>query len=416
MKKKIVVALATIVAIVLFLFAIAFVVFGIASYKGFSISEGQVLITDKGSYMIIIDNSPIVMSNQSKNEKMFESLTNGDKILIVHDGIQESYPGGTGVYFCKKLSDGEYKDLPEQVIVSLIELDYIDTPPATQTDMTFSATSYRSHNTPSGIKFPQIRVIKSVEDLNNYVKEFNNEFSKECEKYDEEYFKGKPLIVVILEEGSSSITHTVTDLKRADSGGLYAYIDVNLPETGDSDMAYWHIFIELENRIIDYIDDPTVCTDDPTDITWLDVHLVFNRVELGTGELVKTEKDGKMLSLIIPDGWEYATYETLEHKELSDLAYTFFIEFWPEGRNEGSILFACDKNFGVCGTGLECKEVVIGGHTCSMGIYDNSDAWSFITIDVESDVDYFIWNYAQDSWWNEYGTEAMEILDTLEYK
>lgn len=265
MKKKIVVALATIVAIVLFLFAIAFVVFGIASYKGFSVSEGQVLITDKGSYLIIMDNSPIEMSNQSKNQEIFEGLTNGDKILIVHDGIQESYPGGTGVYFCKKLSDGEYKDLPENVLSSLTDLGWINTP-----------------------------------------------------------------------------------------------------------------------KIV--------------------------------GELVKVEKDNRMLSLIIPEGWEYATYETLEHKELSDLAYTFFIEFWPEGRNEGSILFACDKNFGVCGTGLECKDVVIGGHTCSMGIYDNSDAWSFITIDVGSDIDYFILNYAQDSWWDEYGTEAMEILDTLEYR
>lgn len=402
MKKKIVVALATIVAIVLFLFAIAFVVFGIASYKGFSISEGQVLITDKGSYMIIIDNSPIVMSNQSKNEEIFKGLTNGDKILIVHDGIQESYPGGTGVYFCKKLYDSEYKDLPEQIIVSLIKLGYIDTPPATQTDMAFSATSYRSYNTPSGIKFPQIRVIKSVEALNEYVKEFNNEFAEECKKYDEEYFKGKPLIVVILEEGSCSITHTVTDLKMSDDGKLYVYIDVNVPEAGDCAMAYWHILIEPDKEI----------TDDIANLTWYDVQLVFNRVQLGTGELVKTEKDGKMLSLIIPDGWEYATYETLEHKELSDLAYTFFIEFWPEGKTQGSLLFAYDENFGVCGTGLTSEEVILGGHTGSMGTYDNDSMFSFIVFDQ----DYVILNFGADNWWNEYGTEAMEILDTLEYR
>ncbi|MBQ3524522.1 MAG: hypothetical protein IJA43_08735 [Clostridia bacterium] len=412
MKRKILVILATIVAILLLLFAICFVVFGIASFKGYGVMEGKVLVTNTGYMIIDDDNSPIEMSNQSENEEIFKGLTSGDKILIVHDGIQESFPAGTGVYYCKKLADGEYKDLPEQVIVSLIELGYIDTPPATQTDMTFSATSYRSHNTPSGIKFPQIRVIKSVEDLNEYVKEFNNEFSEECKKYDEEYFKGKPLIVVILEEGSSSITHTVTALKRADSGKLYAYIDVNLPETGDSDMAYWHIFIELENRIIDYIDDPTVCTDDPTDITWLDIELVFNWVELGTGELVKVEKDNRMLSLIVPDGWEYATYETLEHKELSDLAYTFFIEFWPEGKTQGSLLFAYDENFGVCGTGLTSEEVIFGGHIGSMGTYDNDSMFSFIVFDQ----DYVILNFGADNWWNEHGTEAIEILDTLEYR
>lgn len=260
MKKKIVVALATIVAIVLFLFAIAFVVFGIASYKGFSISEGQVLITDKGSYMIIIDNSPIEISNQSKNEKMFESLTNGDKILIVHDGIQESYPGGTGVYYCKKISDGEYKDLPEKTLLSLAEMGWIS----------------------------------------------------------------------------------------------------------------------KENAI--------------------------------TGELVEVQKDGKMLSLIIPEGWEYATHETAT--ETDDLAYTFFIEFWPEGETQGSLLFAYDENFGVCGTGLTSEEVILGGHTGSMGTYDNDSMFSFIVFDQ----DYVILNFGADNWWNEHGTEAMEILDTLEYR
>ncbi len=402
MKRKILVILATIVAILLLLFAICFVVFGIASFKGYGVMEGKVLVTNTGYMIIDDDNSPIEMSNQSKNEKMFEGLANGDKILIVHDGIQESFPAGTGVYYCKKLYDGEYKDLPEQVIVSLIELGFIETPPATQTDMAFSATSYRSHNTPSGIKFPQIRVIKSVEDLNNYVKEFNNEFSKECEKYDEEYFKGKPLIVVILEEGSSSITHTVTALKMSDDGKLYVYTDVNVPEAGDCAMAYWHILIEPDKEI----------TDDIANLTWYDVQLVFNRVNLGTGELVKTEKDGKMLSLIIPDGWEYATYETLEHKELSDLAYTFFIEFWPEGKTQGSLLFAYDENFGVCGTGLTSEEVIFGGHTGSMGTYDNDSMFSFIVFDQ----DYVIINLGADNWWNEYGTVAMEILDTLEYR
>ena len=173
MKKKILVVFATILSILLLLFAICFVVFGIASFKGYGVMEGKVLVTNTGYMIIDDDNSPIEMSNQSENEEIFKGLTSGDKILIVHDGIQESFPAGTGVYYCIKLYDSEYKDLPEQIIVSLIKLGYIDTPPATQTDMAFSATSYRSYNTPSGIKFPQIRVIKSVEDLNNYVSTYS---------------------------------------------------------------------------------------------------------------------------------------------------------------------------------------------------------------------------------------------------
>ncbi|MBO5943766.1 MAG: hypothetical protein J6Q50_00555 [Clostridia bacterium] len=406
MKKKVIVTLSTILAIILLIVAVAFVGLGIALYKGYGVIEGQFLVAND-SYMIIDkNNSPIVMSNQSKNEKIFENLSNGDKIVAVIGMIEETYPARTDLHFLIKISDGEYEDLPESTLFGLGELGWIDTPPVTENTIGFSVTPHKSTNTPSGIMFPQIRVINSLEHFNNYINEFDNEFSDERQKYDEKYFTEKSLIVLLLEEGSGSITHTINDLVMSDDGKLYVYIDVNVPETGDCAMAYWHIFIEPNSNMTDKI----------KDLEWTDVKLVFNRVELGTGELVKVEKDDRMLSLIIPEGWEYATYETLEHKELSELAYTFFIEFWPEGRNEGSILLACDENFGVCGTGLECKEVVIGGHTCSMGIYDNSNAWSFITIDVESDVDYFIWNYAQDSWWNEYGTEAMEILDTLEYR
>lgn len=400
MKKKILVIFATILAIILLLFAICLVGFGIASFKGYGISEGRVLITDNGSYMIIMDSSPIVMSNQSKNENIFEGLTNGDEIMIVHNGIQESYPGGTGVYYCKKLADGEYKDLPEQTLSSLGEMGWISTSTATQNTENFASTILRSYSTPNGIFLPQIKIIKSFEELNEYVKGFNNEFSKECEKYDERYFKEKSLIVVILEENSGSITHTVTDLKMSDDGKLNVYIDRNVPETGTCDMAYWHIFIEPDAEM----------TDDIANLTWYDVQLVFNGIKFGTEELVRVEKDDKMLSLIIPEGWEYATHETAT--ETDDLAYTFFIEFWPEGRNEGSIMFVYDKTFGVCGTGLTSEEIILGGHTGSMGTYDNNPVWTFIAFDSG----YHIWNYGADKWWNEYGTEAMEILDTLEYR
>lgn len=257
MKKKILVVLATIFAIVLLLFAIGFVALGIASFKGYSVSEGRVLVTDNGSYMIIDkNNSPIVMSNQSKNEKIFEGLTNGDEILIVHDGIQESYPGGTGVYFCKKLADGEYKDLPEQTLFSLAEMGWIS----------------------------------------------------------------------------------------------------------------------KENAV--------------------------------TGELVEVNKDDKMLSLVIPEGWEYSTSNAM------DFSSEPFIEFWPKGEDEGRIKFMYDENFGVCGTGLTSEEVILGGHKGSMGTYDNNSVFSFIAFDRE----FVILNMGADEWWNEYGTEAMEILVTLEYR
>lgn len=404
MKKKIIVILSTILAIILLLLAICFVGFGIASFKGYWILEGRVLVADNGSYMIIDENnSPIVMSNQSKNEKIFEELSNGDKIIAVIGMVEETYPARTDVHFLIKLSDGEYEDLPEETLFSLAEMGWINTPPATENTIGFSVAPHKSTNTPSGIMFPQIRVIKSVEDFNDYVSGFNNEFADESKKYDEKYFAEKSLIVLLLEEGSGSITHTINDLVMSEEGKLYVYIDTNVPECGDCAMAYWHIFIEPNGNMTEKINN----------LSWTDVKLVFNRVELGTGELVKVQKDERMLSLIVPDGWEYATHETVDqYNEVVDLAYPIFIEIWPEGETQGSLLFVYDERFGVCGTGLTSEEVILGGHKGSMGTYDNNSVFSFIVFDRE----FVILNMDADKWWNEHGAEAMEILDTINYK
>ena len=55
-------------------------------------SVGRCLVADNGSYVFIDGNSPIVMSNRKDKEGMFAGLETGDKILLLHDGIAESYP------------------------------------------------------------------------------------------------------------------------------------------------------------------------------------------------------------------------------------------------------------------------------------------------------------------------------------
>ena len=118
MKKKILVAVSVIICI------IAIGVFVLAG-KGFSASVGLFLKTDNGN-MIILDNSPIVMSDHTGKENAFDKYESGDKIFIIHDGIQESYPGGTGVYFSIKLSDGDEADIPESVAGQRVELGWLD--------------------------------------------------------------------------------------------------------------------------------------------------------------------------------------------------------------------------------------------------------------------------------------------------
>lgn len=89
-----------------------------------SFSVGRCLVADNGSYMFIDGNSPIIMSNRKNKEGLFSGLGTGDKILIFHDGIAETYPGRTGAYWCVKLEDGTQADIPEQVIEELTELGW----------------------------------------------------------------------------------------------------------------------------------------------------------------------------------------------------------------------------------------------------------------------------------------------------
>ena len=46
--------------------------------------------------------------------------------MVVHDGIAESYPAGTGAYAVFKVNDGVTGAIPPSVIEEMIELGWID--------------------------------------------------------------------------------------------------------------------------------------------------------------------------------------------------------------------------------------------------------------------------------------------------
>lgn len=108
------------VSIVVLLFA----GIGILLAKGFGCSVGRYLVTESGADMLVVENSPVVMSNRT-NRELFDSLTIGDKILVIHDGIAETYPAKTGVYAVFKLGDGSAADIPQTVIDELSELGWL---------------------------------------------------------------------------------------------------------------------------------------------------------------------------------------------------------------------------------------------------------------------------------------------------
>ena len=87
-------------------------------------STGRCLVTIDNQYLIVMNNSPVVMSNQSRKDNLFEEIKTGDMIKITHDGINESYPGQTGVYSCSILKTGTISDISKEVISSLNEMGW----------------------------------------------------------------------------------------------------------------------------------------------------------------------------------------------------------------------------------------------------------------------------------------------------
>lgn len=87
---------------------------------------GTCIAAKNGSYLIAMGNSPVRMTDQMPGDAPFEGLRTGDRILILHDGVNESYPGSTGVYFLVKLPGGSEEDIPGQMLEKLSELGWID--------------------------------------------------------------------------------------------------------------------------------------------------------------------------------------------------------------------------------------------------------------------------------------------------
>jgi len=425
--------------IVIIIFTVAAMVFGtmlwFVNKKSLSMSVGRVLITQNGTYMLIDGNSPIVMSNRLKNDKLFEGLENGDKIWVLHDGIQETYPARTGAYVVRKLEDGSVDDIPKGVLDALQELGWVSRVESNESgvsevsnkSVTFEAQYIRTDGYHEDIEYPVVRVIRSMQELKAYYeakKELYNlerrdkvyadttiGFLDACDKYKESYFENQVLVLVLLEEGSGSVRHEVTEvelIQTEQNQELVVNITTKVPEIGTDDMAEWHIFVEPE---------PGVNIEEESQVTInLDGKAFKNGGNEADGSNVENTADEnrvsashgeRTLSINIPEGWEY------EIKEYSDEYSGFGINFWPEGENEGKLSFQYYDVWGVCGTGLKSEKIEIGGYEASKGNYDGG-IWEFISFRKEPG-----WCVIQHSGTNTYTwlkkrmDEAMEIIDTI---
>lgn len=139
-KKRKWVRPVVVAASVITVFIVAcFILLAIMAKKELGFSVGRYLVTDDGVSMVVMDDAPDSIKNRSERERymspvvmtnrterdLFKKLDTGDKILFVHGGVKESYPGGTGVYAVFKLDDGGIGDIPGKVLNDLTAMGWI---------------------------------------------------------------------------------------------------------------------------------------------------------------------------------------------------------------------------------------------------------------------------------------------------
>ena len=118
MKKAVI---ATVSLVLIFVFAF----FTFTAMNSTTVLTGYSLKCENGSYMIIEETgSPIRYSFNKAIGTNVEKLTDGDRILIISDLINESYPGSTSAHFILKLEDGYLSHIPEDTLITLAELGW----------------------------------------------------------------------------------------------------------------------------------------------------------------------------------------------------------------------------------------------------------------------------------------------------
>lgn len=90
----------------------------------------------------------------------------------------------------------------------------------------------------------------------------------------------------------------------------------------------------------------------------------------------------------------------------------FGISFRLDNEMDGEVFVRYQENFGVCGTGLEETETTVNGMPARMGVYDQAPYWTFLVLTGEY-TGYVITADGADSWWDDYGEQVMQVLETL---
>ena len=114
-KKKWLLPVSMIGGFILLCILLLIVTVCIIGIKGYGISKGRLYLAEKHTYLIDDRDMAMLVSDQSKKGNLFQGYGNGDEVLIVHDGVEETYPSRTGAYYVilTAKGDGTYEPTDE---------------------------------------------------------------------------------------------------------------------------------------------------------------------------------------------------------------------------------------------------------------------------------------------------------------
>ena len=92
---------------------------GILAEKGLTFRVGRCVVTGEGDCLLLMDNAPVLLDGRTPFGRAFGSYATGDLLLVLHDGVRESWPGRTGCYFVLRLQKGGAGQVPAAVLDEL---------------------------------------------------------------------------------------------------------------------------------------------------------------------------------------------------------------------------------------------------------------------------------------------------------
>lgn len=164
-----------------------------------------------------------------------------------------------------------------------------------------------------------------------------------------------------------------------------------------------------DNDIIGGADEPTSiylesCVGKDSD----DTNMAEEPAKEGTAEIIGPYG---AISVSIPDTWIIEEAPVDSNKMMYGL-YGLILK--PADADDGQIELFCIDSFGVCGTGLEQKDITLAGGKVSFGTYDNHDHWDYIVFG-EGKPQIVAQHTDCDSWTDEMWEDALLILDTMKF-